>query len=173
MHSFLHHSQENAGPPQVFLSTSQLASCSDSAPSKLPQGSLEPRASSPAGGGSASRPWGRSQANAGHWKRLALGLLAASTLLTAPLAMAETPWQAAHPARAEVLQRANHLDQRIAYERWTGALTPWRAAALQHQVAQVRWRQNMLARRQGGALVRSQYWALNRQEDAISREIAP
>jgi len=42
--------QGNAGPPQVFLSTSQLASCSDSAPSKLPQGSLEPRASSPTGG---------------------------------------------------------------------------------------------------------------------------
>ncbi|HOI67798.1 MAG TPA: condensation domain-containing protein, partial [Thiomonas arsenitoxydans] len=44
-------SQGNAGPPQVSLSTSQLASCSDSAPSKLPQGSLEPRASSPSGGG--------------------------------------------------------------------------------------------------------------------------
>ncbi len=115
----------------------------------------------------------RSQQNAGPWKRLALGLLAASALLTAPLAMAETPWQAAHPARAEVLQRANHLDQRIAYARWIGALTPWRAAALQHQVAQVRWRQGVLARRQGGALMRSQYWALNRQEDAISQEIAP
>ncbi|CAZ86856.1 hypothetical protein THI_0097 [Thiomonas arsenitoxydans] len=33
------------------MSTSQLASCSDSAPSKLPQGSLEPRAPSPTGGG--------------------------------------------------------------------------------------------------------------------------
>ncbi|CDW92827.1 conserved hypothetical protein [Thiomonas sp. CB2] len=54
-------SQGNAGPPQVSLSTSQLASCSDSAPSKLPQGSLEPRASSPAGGGlGADRPWGQS-----------------------------------------------------------------------------------------------------------------
>ncbi|CAZ89262.1 hypothetical protein THI_2646 [Thiomonas arsenitoxydans] len=31
------------------MSTSQLASRSDSAPSKLPQGSLEPRASSPSG----------------------------------------------------------------------------------------------------------------------------
>ena len=57
-------SQGNAGPPQVSLSTSRLASRSDSAPSKLPQGSLEPRASSPTGGGSASRPWGRSAASA-------------------------------------------------------------------------------------------------------------
>ncbi|OZB51186.1 MAG: hypothetical protein B7X43_04525 [Thiomonas sp. 15-63-373] len=32
------------------MSTLRLASCSDSAPSKLPQGSLEPRASSPSGG---------------------------------------------------------------------------------------------------------------------------
>ncbi len=56
--------QENAGPPQVFLSTSRLASRSDSAPSKLPQGSLEPRASSPTGGGSASRPRGRSKGSA-------------------------------------------------------------------------------------------------------------
>ena len=54
-------SQGNAGPPQVSLSTSQLASRSDSAPSRLPQGSLEPRASSPSGGGSASRPWGHSE----------------------------------------------------------------------------------------------------------------
>jgi putative copper export protein len=101
------------------------------------------------------------------------GLLFSSALLTAPLVLAATPWQVAHPARAKVLQRANHLDHRIAYARWTGALTPWRAAALQHQVAQVRWRQDVLARRQGGALVRSQYWALNRQEDAISWEITP
>ncbi|WP_449371512.1 tRNA threonylcarbamoyladenosine dehydratase [Thiomonas sp.] len=57
-------SQGNAGPPQVSLSTSRLASRSDSAPSRLPQGSLEPRASSPSVGGSASRPWGRSQAEA-------------------------------------------------------------------------------------------------------------
>ena len=115
----------------------------------------------------------RPQEKTGPWKPLALGLLAVCALLTAPLAMAETPWQAAHPARAEVLQRANHLDHRIAYARWIGALSPWRAAALQRQVALVRWRQNVLAQRQGGALVRSQYWALNRQEDAISREIAP
>jgi 3-methylcrotonyl-CoA carboxylase alpha subunit len=51
--------QENAGPSQVFLSTSRLASRSDSAQSKLPQGSLEPRASSPAGGGLVSQPRGR------------------------------------------------------------------------------------------------------------------
>ncbi|WP_276709365.1 DUF808 domain-containing protein [Thiomonas arsenitoxydans] len=66
-HKFFHSpSQGNAGPPQVSLSTSRLASRSDSAPSKLPQGSLEPRASSPAGGGSASRPWGRSEEEAHH-----------------------------------------------------------------------------------------------------------
>ena len=100
-------------------------------------------------------------------------LAAASALLTAPLAMAETPWQAAHPARAQVLQRADRLDHRIAHARWIGAIGPWRAATLQRQVAQVRWRQDVLARAQGGALVRSQYWALNRQEDAISREITP
>ncbi|MEW6560735.1 MAG: hypothetical protein AB1412_11135 [Pseudomonadota bacterium] len=99
-------------------------------------------------------------------------LAAASALLTAPLAMAETPWQAAHPARAQVLERAAQLDRRIAHARWMGAISPWRAAALQRQVAQVRWRQDLMARRQGGELVRGQWWALNRQEDAISREIA-
>lgn len=101
-----------------------------------------------------------------------LALLSASAVLTAPLAMAETPWQAAHPARAQVLQRADRLDHRIAHARWMGAISPWRAAALQRQVSQVRWRQDLMARRQGGDLVRSQWWALNRQEDAISREIA-
>ncbi|MDE2176170.1 MAG: UvrD-helicase domain-containing protein [Betaproteobacteria bacterium] len=53
-------SQGNAVPSQVSLSTSQLSSCSDSAPSKLPQGSLEPRASSPTGGGlGVAQTWGR------------------------------------------------------------------------------------------------------------------
>ena len=101
-----------------------------------------------------------------------LALLSAGAVLTAPLAMAATPWQAAHPARAQVLQRADRLDHRIAHVRWMGAISPWRAAALQRQVSQVRWRQDLMARRQGGDLVRSQWWALNRQEDAISREIA-
>ena len=102
-----------------------------------------------------------------------LALLSTGALLTAPLALAETPWRANHPERARIIARADHLDQRIAHARWSGAISPWRAYALQRQVAQVRWRQDMLARRQGGVLVRAQWTALNRQEDAISREIAP
>lgn len=100
-----------------------------------------------------------------------LAALTAGTLLCAPLAFAETPWQAAHPARAQVLQRANHLDHRIAHARWIGAIGPWRAVALQRQVATVRWQQNIMAQRNGGWLARPQWLALNRQENAISREI--
>lgn len=101
-----------------------------------------------------------------------LALLSAGALLTAPLASAETPWQMAHPARTQVIQRVDRLDRRIAHDRWIGMISPWRAAALQRQVAQVRWQQNVMARRNGGGLARAQWLALNRQENAIGREIA-
>jgi len=101
-----------------------------------------------------------------------LVLLSAGTLPGAPAAFAQTPWQAAHPLRAQVLQRADHLDWRIAQARIDGIMPPWRAAALQRQVAQVRWQQNVMAQRNGGGLARPQWLALNRREDAISREIA-
>ncbi len=101
-----------------------------------------------------------------------LALLSAGALLGTPAAFAQTPWQAAHPLRAQVLRRADHLDWRIAQARNSGAMPPWRAAALQPQVAQVRWQQNVMAQRNGGGLARPQWLALNRREDAISREIA-
>ena len=100
-----------------------------------------------------------------------LSLLTAGALLSAPLARAQTPWQAAHPNRAQVLQRAAHLDHRIDHARWIGVLPPWRAQALHRQVAQVRRQQQTVALRHDGRLPRAQWLALNRREDAISREI--
>lgn len=101
-----------------------------------------------------------------------LSLLAAGSVLAAPLALAQTPWQVAHPYRAQVIQRANHLDDRIDHARFVGELPPWRARALHLQVARVRWQQQAVAQRHGGGLPRAQWLALNRREAAISREIA-
>jgi len=42
-----------------------------------------------------------------------LAELTTGALLCTPLAFAQTPWQAAHPHRAQVIQRADHLDHRI------------------------------------------------------------
>ncbi|MGE0068788.1 MAG: hypothetical protein AB7S67_01025 [Thiomonas sp.] len=54
--------EKTPGRPKFSQSTSRLASRSDSAPSRLPQGSLEPRASSPSGGLTRTRQvWGHSQ----------------------------------------------------------------------------------------------------------------
>lgn len=100
-----------------------------------------------------------------------LALLSAGALLTTPLAFAQTPWQIDHPGRTQILTRADHLDQRIAYKQSIGVIRPRRAAALQRQVARVRWEQNTMASRNGGHLVRPQWQVLNRKEDAISREI--
>jgi hypothetical protein len=100
-----------------------------------------------------------------------LSVLAAGSVLAAPLALAQTPWQASHPNRAQVLERADHLDRRIDHALLVGAIVPRRAQALHRQVAQVRWQQQVVAQRHGGGLPRAQWLALNRREDAIRREI--
>jgi len=101
-----------------------------------------------------------------------LSMLTAGAMLSTPLAFAQTPWQAAHPNRAQVIQRADRLDHRIDHARFVGEIPPWRAQVLHRQVMRVRWQQQAVAQRHDGGLPRAQWLALNRREAAISREIA-
>ena len=100
-------------------------------------------------------------------------LLALGAVALAGSAQAETGWAAAHPRRAQVLERTTQLERRITAEVRSGELGPARAAALRSQVWRVRAREQALARRNGGFITPAQQAALNAQEDRISRKVGP
>ncbi len=104
--------------------------------------------------------------------RIALALIVGlATLILATAAHAETPWEAAHPRREQVLDRAGNLQRRIVEQRNTGELSPARAHALWLQVQSVRQQQQAIARVNGGGITAEQQSALNQEEDLISRRI--
>ena len=101
---------------------------------------------------------------------LVLGLAA---LVVGTAAHAETAWEAAHPRRDQVLDRTQHLHQRIARERREGEISPARAHALQRRDRRVRAREQAMARSNGGYITPAQQAALNRQESRIGQHVAP
>ena len=112
-----------------------------------------------------------------HRTAIVRGLLAAvvglGAIAVVPAAQAETRWEAAHPRRDQVLDRTQHLHQRIARERREGEIGPARARALQRQDRRVRAREQAMARRNGGYITPAQQAALNRQENHLSQRVGP
>jgi len=84
-------------------------------------------------------------------------------------ASADTPFQDAHPRRAEVLGRAQAENHRIADARREGEISARQAHRLHEQNRRVVLREQRLARRQGGAITRGQQVRLNRAETRIER----
>lgn len=102
---------------------------------------------------------------------LASAAMVLGALLFASAAQAQTPWEQTHPRRDQVLDRAQRLDLRIAHERREGDLNPWQAHRLHAEVRRMRYEQLAMARANGGYITREQQWRLNRQANAISRQI--
>lgn len=102
-----------------------------------------------------------------------LGTLALGALLIASAAQAQTPWERAHPRRAQVLHRTHHLNHRIGQERREGELTASQAHALQQQVHATQLEQRHMAQLNGGYITRAQQTGLNQQQNAISRKVGP
>lgn len=86
-------------------------------------------------------------------------------------AIAETAWQASHPRRAQVNARLNHQNQRINQQVREGELTAAQAAVLHQEDRQVRQEERLMASQNGGHITRQEQRTLNRQENAISRQI--
>lgn len=86
-------------------------------------------------------------------------------------AFAASPWQKAHPRRAEVNHRLAHQNQRIRAERRSGQITGRRAAQLHHQDRAIRQEERTMARSNGGHLSKAEQHAINQQENQTSRRI--
>ena len=104
-------------------------------------------------------------------KNIALALAAVSALAGAASAQAQTPWQADHARRAEVNHRLAVQDHRIHHLVRTGQISPARAAYLHHEDRRIRHEERSMARFHGGHVTRAEQHALNRQENAVGRQI--
>jgi len=86
-------------------------------------------------------------------------------------ASAETPWQANHPARAEVNHRLANQAMRIKAERRAGEISARKAHRLHIADRHVLRQERRMAARHDGHLTRAQVHRLNREENRVSRHI--
>ena len=102
-------------------------------------------------------------------------LVSAAIVLGALLfaSAAQASWEQRHPRRDQILDRTHNLNLRIANERREGELKLWKAHELHAEVRRTRFEQRGMARVNGGYITKAQQAGLNRQENAISREIRP
>jgi hypothetical protein len=80
-------------------------------------------------------------------------------------------WREHHPRRAEVNGRLAHQQARIHQEVREGDLTPAQGARLSAQDRSIRRQERSMASTQGGHITAGQQRQLNREENAVSREI--
>ena len=92
-------------------------------------------------------------------------------LLAGTGANAATPWQKAHPRRTEVSLRIAHQERRITAERRDGDLSRGQARDLRAEDRGLRGEARLDAARDGGHITRTEQRKLNRQENAVSRQI--
>ena len=89
----------------------------------------------------------------------------------ATAALAETPWQAHHPRRAEVNHRLANQNRRINTERRDGAITRTQARDLHAEDRGLRAQERFDASRDRGHITRAEHRRLNREENGVSRQI--
>ena len=102
---------------------------------------------------------------------VALALVAFGAATFTVGAMAETPWQQAHPRRTEVNARLNHQDRRINNEVKSGEISKGQAATLHKEDRQIRREEHAMARQDGGHITKLDQRALNQQENGVSAQI--
>ncbi len=100
---------------------------------------------------------------------LALGLCTALGAATG--ASAETPFQAAHPRRAEVNMRLAKLDHKVVVARREGRMGPQKAKLIRAEVRTVRAKERLDAARHSGRITKVEQRKLNRTETGIARQI--
>lgn len=86
-------------------------------------------------------------------------------------ASAETPFQQAHPRRAEVVGRADHQIHRVNVERREGEISANKARQLRAEDRHVIRQQRRMAMRQDGHITRAQQAHLNHEENRIGQRI--
>ena len=86
-------------------------------------------------------------------------------------ASAQTNWDASHPRRAEVNDRLANQDRRIHQEVRDGAVSHTEAARLHRDDHQIRQEERDMASQNGSHITRREDYALNQQENHVSRQI--
>ncbi|MBS0220008.1 MAG: hypothetical protein JSR91_04620 [Proteobacteria bacterium] len=86
-------------------------------------------------------------------------------------AFADTPWERHHPRREQVNDRLENQSRRINHEYRGGELTHRQAHQLHRDDRGIRYEERRMARLDGGHITRADGYALNQQENAVSRMI--
>jgi hypothetical protein len=95
---------------------------------------------------------------------------------TAGIASAQAPahdsqWEKTHPRRDQVNDRLANQNQRINKEVGEGEMSKAKAVRLHRADRRIRQEERNMARRNGGHITKIQQEKLNRQENAVSRQI--
>ena len=86
-------------------------------------------------------------------------------------ANAATPFEKTHPRRAEVNMRLEHQNKRITLKRREGELTRPQARDLRAEDRGIRGEERLDASKHGSHVTKTEYRRLNRQENAVNRQI--
>ncbi|WP_269504429.1 hypothetical protein [Burkholderia sp. IMCC1007] len=100
-----------------------------------------------------------------------LAIAAALLSVLTGTAFADTPWQHAHPRRAEVDQRLANQNRRIHREVKEGEMSHAQAARLHRDDHRIRQEERDMAAQDRGHITQSEKHALNQQENAVSHKI--
>jgi hypothetical protein len=95
-----------------------------------------------------------------------IAAVAALAFSFAGAASAQTNWDAAHPPRVEVNERLANQDRRI-----HGEMSQAEAGRLHRDDRQISQEERDMARRDGGHITQREDYALNQQENHVSRQI--
>jgi hypothetical protein len=105
------------------------------------------------------------------YKISAIATLAVITAGAFSPAWARGQWAQNHPRRAQVNDRLMLQNHRINQEFREGEINRRQAALLHQQDRQIRLEERAMARQNGGYITQQERRQLNRQENAVSRQI--
>jgi hypothetical protein len=86
-------------------------------------------------------------------------------------AASRAEWSKEHPRRAEVNARLAHQNKRIHDEVAEGEMSPARAAKLRSEDRAIRQQERAMAAEHGGHITKAEQVKLNKEENAVSRQI--
>lgn len=98
-----------------------------------------------------------------------VSVVAATSVASA--SAANGTWAQNHPRRVQVNNRLNNQNRRIHQEVKNGEITKGQAANLHHEDRQIRSEERAMASQNGSHITRQEQRTLNRQENAVSRQI--
>ena len=101
-----------------------------------------------------------------------IAAVAALALSFAVTASAQTNRDAAHPRRVEVNHRLANQDRRIHQEVREGEMSHAEAVRLHRDDRQIRQEERDMARQDSSHITRREDYALNQQENRVSRKIS-